>query len=358
MVSRRVGVAQLSFWFVHAEEFCHRAIMTPGVDLVATWDGDVTRGRSHSARFGVRFEPDLDRLLARDDIDAVSICAEPFRHPELAEAAAAAGKHILIEKPMAGSVEGARRIVAAQERFGVQIMPAYNLRYHPLAQYVKSVIDSGSIGEIVRVRRLHGHYFEAESASFNPKKMAADWGNPFEERRDSLFFAGSHVALWYVWMFGVPSSVSCVRYNVIRGLPVEDNTTAILNYQQRFTGVMEVSETLISQQMVSEIYGTEGVVILRRGNLPSTRVRDSSRSPILLFDRKTETWRAPALPPHFLRHESRYNSAGVFLDALLHGDHLPDGAVSGLDSIAILQAAEVASRERREVALAEVLSGA
>lgn len=358
MVSRRLGVAQLSFWFVHAEEFCHRALMTPGVDLVAGWDADATRGRDHSARYGIRFEPDLDRLLARDDIDAVSICAEPFRHPELAEAAAAAGKHILIEKPIAGSIEGARRIVAAQERHGVQVMPAYNLRYNPLAQYVKSVVDSGSLGRIVRVRRLHGHYLEAENASFDPEKMAAHWRNPFDERRDSLFFVGSHVALWYVWMFGMPSSVSCVRHNVIRGLPVEDNATAILNYDQQFTGVMEVSETLISQQVVSEIYGTEGVVILRRGNLPSTRVRDSSRSPILLFDRKTETWRVPALPPHFLRHESRYNSAGVFLDALLHGDPLPDGPLSGLDSIAILQAAEVASRERREVALAEVFSGA
>jgi predicted dehydrogenase len=355
MASRRVGVAQLSFWFVHAEEFCHRAQLTPGVEFVAAWDNDEARGRDHSAAHGVRFEPDLERLLARDDIDAVSICAEPFRHPELVEAAAAAGKHILIEKPMAGSVEGARRIVAAQQRHGVQIMPAYNLRYHPLAQYVKSVVEDGSLGEIVRVRRLHGHYFEAEDAAFKAGTMAADWSDPIAEHRDSLFFAGSHVALWYAWMFGVPSSVSCMRHNVIRGLPVEDNATAILNYQGRFTGVMEVSETLIAQQAVSEIYGTDGVLIQRRGNLPSTRVRDSSRSPILLFDRKTDTWRAPSLPPHFLRHESKYNSVGVFLDALLHDEPVPDGPASGLDSIAILQAAEVASKERREVELAEVL---
>lgn len=356
MTNRRIGVAQLSYWFVHAEEFCHRALTTPGVELVAAWDSDEPRGRGHSAAYGVTFDHDLERLLRRDDIQAVSICAEPFRQPALVEAAAAAGKHVLIEKPMAGSVDGAKRIVAAQERYGVQVMPAYNLRYHPLAAVVKSIVDDGMLGDIVRVRRLHGHYFEAEDAQFDAAKFSADWGDPVEEHRDSLFFAGSHVALWYTWMFGLPSSISCMRYNVIPGLPVEDNSTALLNYQDRFTGVMEVSETLIAQQAVSEIYGTDGVVIQRRGNLPSTRVRDSSRSPVLIFDRKKNEWRAPALPPHFLRHESEYNSVGVFFNALLRDEPVPDGPVSGLNSIAILQAAETAAKERREVELSEVLS--
>lgn len=355
MSSRRLGVAQLSFWFVHAEEFCHRALLTPGVDLIGAWDSDIDRGERRCRAHGIPFEPDLTRLLERPDLDAVSICAEPFRHPELVEAVAEAGKQILIEKPMASSVDGARRIVDAAKRHGVGVMPAYNLRYHPMSAILKATVDSGELGELVRVRRLHGHFLEFETAGFRAGEIAADWVNPVLERRDSLFFAGSHVALWYEWMFGMPTSVSCMRFNVVRDLPVEDNTTAMLNFDNRFIGVMEISETLIAQQSVTEIYGTDGVIVQRRGNLPSTRVRDEGRSPIMIFDRRRNEWRAPAVPSQFLRHEDGYSSAGVFLSSLLADKPFPDGPESGLRSIAILAAAELSSQQHREVGLDEVL---
>lgn len=200
-------VAQLSFWFVHADQFCAQALATPNVELVGVWDNDREPGERKAAEIGVPFEPDRDRLLARPDLNAVSLCAEPFHNPELVEATAQAGKHILIKKPMAADLEGAARIVGAVERHGVHLMPAFNLRYHPVSLKLKELVETGAVGLIGRVRRLHGHSALYERGGFEYQGIAraGRWGDPVAERRDSLFFAGSHGALWFQWMFGVLS---------------------------------------------------------------------------------------------------------------------------------------------------------
>lgn len=352
-MSRPLRVAQLSFWFIHAEEFCRLALQTPDVELVGVWDSDAKRGAERASGLGVPFEPDLDRLLGRDDLDAVSLCAEPFRQPELAEAAAQAGKHMLIEKPLAEDLEGAARIVRAVERYGVQAMPAYNLRFHPVSEYVKGLVDGGSLGRIARVRRLHGHSLAFERGDFQGSRIrhVMGWGDPRRDHRTSLLFAGSHSALWYQWMFGSPVSVQCSVTSVTREWPVEDNAVALLRYPDGMIGILETSETMLAQEAVVEIYGTEGVVIQLRGNLPSTRVWNADAAPLMVFRRQREEWEFPVLPPEFLRHEPRYSSVGQFFQALRSGGPVPTDVYDGYDSIAILVAAEKAAARGREVAV-------
>lgn len=344
-------VAQLSFWFVHAEQFCQLARTTPGVELVTVWDSDVDRGERQASRFGVPFEPDLDRLLASDDIDAVSLCAEPFRHPGLVEAAAAAGKHLLIEKPLAADLDGAARIVRAVENAGVQAMPAYNLRFHPVSLAAKSVVDTGQLGRLARVRRLHGHSLAYERGDFDGRRIPAvlRWGDPVAERRDSLFFSGTHAALWFQWMFGVPRSVQCMTGTAIEGLAVEDNSVVVMRYDDGLLATMESSETMLAQQTVAEVYGTEGVLVQTAGNLPSTRVWNHDSTPLRIFRRQTGEWTIPALPPQFLRHELAYSSPGQFFMALLQRRPVPTTVRDGYDSLAILVAAEEAARRGTEV---------
>lgn len=353
-MGQALGIAQLSFWFAHAFDVCTKAQQTPGVELVACWDSDIERGRHHAASYGVDFEKDLDRLLRREDVHAVSLCAEPFRHPDLAERAAAAGKHVFVEKPMASDVAGARRIAAAAERHGIQVMPAYNLRHNPVSYRMKELVDVGAIGDVTRVRRLHGHYHEVEEAGLDTGRLLEKWGDPVAEHRDSLFFAGSHTALWFEWMFGLPQSVQCMRHTGLAGLPIEDNSTTLWRYDG-FVGVMECSELLPAQPIVTEIYGTRGVLVQLRGNLPSTRVDGPARTPLRLFRSETEEWEVPDLPPQFLRHEPAYTSPGLFFDALLNDRPVPNTVSSGVNSIAMLVAAERAAAEGREVDIDEVL---
>jgi predicted dehydrogenase len=259
---------------------------------------------------------------------------------------------MLIEKPIAADLDGAARIVRAVRESGVRAMPAYNLRHNPVSLAVKDLVDGGGLGRIARVRRLHGHALY-EFLDFDGTRVHAafGWKDPETERWQSLFFAGAHAALWFQWMFGSPESVQCMTTTVTRDLEAEDNATVVLRYADGFIGTIETSETLLTQGAVVEIYGTDGVLIQRRGNLPSTRVMNSDVTPLWLFDRKRNSWSIPALPPHFLRHELPYSSAGQFLQALLEDADVPTNVVDGFDALAILIAAEVAAAERRETAV-------
>src|SRR5262249_25580599 len=151
---------------------------------------------------------------------------------------------------------------------------------------------------------------------------------------------GAHAALWFHWMFGSPQSVQCMTSTITEGLPVEDNATILLRYSDGLIGAIETSETLLAQEIVLEIFGTEGVLVQHRGSLPSTRVTNSDPTPLRIFDRKANQWTIPSLPPHFLRHELDYSSAGQFLQVLLDGVDVPTTVVDGFDALAILSAAE------------------
>ena len=95
---------------------------------------------------------DLDEMLRKADIDAVDICTRHDLHAPQAIAAAQAGKHVLVEKAMANSVQECRDMIDAAERAGVTLMVAQHLRYSKHAAAAKRFIDKGGLGQIEAVR--------------------------------------------------------------------------------------------------------------------------------------------------------------------------------------------------------------
>ena len=97
-------------------------------------------------------ETDWKALIARDDIDAIDICAPNNMHAEIAIAAAAAGKMILCEKPLARTLDEAVLMVKAIEKAGVKNTVWYNYRRVPAVTLAKQIIDSGKLGKIFHYR--------------------------------------------------------------------------------------------------------------------------------------------------------------------------------------------------------------
>ena len=95
---------------------------------------------------------DLDTMLREADIDAVDLCHRHDLHAPHAIAAAEAGKHVIVEKPMANSVQDCREMVEAADKSGVTLMVAQHLRYMRTAAAAKRLIEDGKLGEIEAVR--------------------------------------------------------------------------------------------------------------------------------------------------------------------------------------------------------------
>lgn len=94
-------------------------------------------------------------LLERDDIDIIDICTPNFLHPEIAIAAAKAGKHVICEKPLANSLKEAKAMLKAVEDAGVKHMCGFSYRFAPAIQSIKNMIDKNELGEIFHFRAAY-----------------------------------------------------------------------------------------------------------------------------------------------------------------------------------------------------------
>jgi predicted dehydrogenase len=126
--------------------------------LVAVADRDVTRAetiaRVHDAGL---WTANYVELLDRQTLNAVIIALPHHLHAEVAIAAAEAGLHVLIEKPLASTLADADAMIAAAEKAGVQLMVAENVRYDPLYLKVVELIQAGEIGDVFLLRLIREH---------------------------------------------------------------------------------------------------------------------------------------------------------------------------------------------------------
>jgi predicted dehydrogenase len=125
----------------------------PAARVVALAEVSPVRGREAADRFNI---PDLVAdyrpLLARADIDAVSIALPNWLHAEVALAALRAGKHVMLDKPMATNARDAARLVAAAKKGGRLLMVGQNIRFTPEVQTAKQLVTNGVLGEVYHAK--------------------------------------------------------------------------------------------------------------------------------------------------------------------------------------------------------------
>ncbi len=134
-------VAILSSWHVHADGYAKEFTAQSGVTLTAMWDELPKRGIEFAAKYGMDFVPDLDVLLARDDVDAVCVTTPTNLHKDVIIKAAKAGKHIFTEKVLAFTTGECAEIVRAVKEAGVKFCISFPHRTMPRNLFAKQVMD-------------------------------------------------------------------------------------------------------------------------------------------------------------------------------------------------------------------------
>ena len=212
----------------------------PNADLVAVWGG--RRAPALAEEFGVEADASLDALLGRPEIEAVVITSPHRAHLPQALAAAAAGKHVYIEKPMAVSVAECDAIIDACATAGVQLTVNFVTRFRDAPLAMKRLVDDGRIGEI-RMIQMRGAWTsflledivdEATGRVIIPKKSWAfdpaegsqflDWG--VHETDAVRWLTGSEAVLAYAdyRTYGTPPPIdlsAMVQYRMANGVMVQ-----------------------------------------------------------------------------------------------------------------------------------------
>jgi predicted dehydrogenase len=133
-------------------------------DLVGVYNPDKEHAKAFLQRTGCPavIHKDCDELLKRNDVDAVIIASPNAAHGAQAVAAAEAGKHIYLEKPMAITLEDCRKIVAAVKKAGVICDMGYHRRLNPLVQHAKSLLADGTLGDLVLAESDYFHHIPGD----------------------------------------------------------------------------------------------------------------------------------------------------------------------------------------------------
>ena len=148
MVMRKIGIGMINFDHMHARSYAGCFKQIGNCRLVGVADPDEKRGHQMAQAFSTQFMSP-DDLLGDESVDAVCICSANSKHMDDVLAAAAAGKNVMVEKPIATTVREAKRIISKCRREGVLLQVAFVMRYSPIVAEVKKAIDSGSVGEIL-----------------------------------------------------------------------------------------------------------------------------------------------------------------------------------------------------------------
>ncbi|MDE3085801.1 MAG: Gfo/Idh/MocA family oxidoreductase [Acidobacteriota bacterium] len=322
----------------------------PGCDVVALCDAKVERARELAKTWGVpKVYGSLDDLLADDGIDAVEILTPTFLHAEHVVAAARAGKHVSCQKPIANSVEEARRMVRACADAGVTFRVTENCCYYPPLERARQLVADGAIGTptVIRVKTVVGHTESEFQASVDPEGYI--WR--FDERSPGghLFDDVMHKYAMAMWLVG--EDVTSVQAVVRKGrLFFEAPMVALLEYARHdLLGIMEVEHApgmfiesdWFGADEFFEIQGTDGFVWVTR---LSGRLHDL---PPLVLRSGRETRVESDLDDRY--EVSFARAAAGFVDGLLSGTQPDLSPTAALKTLQLAFAVYLASNEHRPV---------
>ena len=349
----RVGVIGCGAGLFHLEGYAE----DPRADVVALAGLDTDRCHQLASRFAIpHVYRDYSELLAHPDIDAVSIAVPNHLHLPVALAALEAGKHVLVEKPLARNVDEGERMVDAARRAGKTLSIAFNRRSRHDVALVRQEVARGALG---RVYHTKAYWFRRSGIPglgswFTNKEQAG--GGP-------LIDLGVHVLDMALWTMGNPTvrSVSAAayaelgprgtgqwqggRFTITPNVPyeVEDYATALLRLDGGATLQLDVSWAAYTGH-TDEF----GLALLGSHGGAEIHVKDYAQTGTLRFFGEIDG--VPTVTePRLIPSHGHAQITSQFVDSILTGSPPNPSGDEGLDRVRLIDAVYRSADEGREI---------
>lgn len=294
---------------------------------------DASRGAKYANEHGIAVsETDLDKLLARSDIDAVYISTTNEKHFAQAMKAIAAGKHVLCEKPLAMTLADARTMVEAAQHAGLVFATNHHLRNAGSHLKIRELIESGRIGEVQAVRVAHAVFLPENLHGWRIDNAAAGGGvipDIVVHDADTVrFHLGED-----------PQEVVAIERIDSLGRGVEDSVMSV--WQMPSGALVETHEgfTIRHAGTSFEVHGTEGSVFARnvmtQQPVGEIVLRKGNRAEQISFD----------------DHSLYVRAVGKFVDAVNGKGEPAATGIDGIRSLAVALAVKEAATSGRRVAV-------
>lgn len=324
----------------------YQACAADGVRIIACSDINPETARKAADAFEVpHVFTDYAQMLAMDEIDAVSVCTPNYLHLQPTIDALEAGKHVLVEKPLAMNAAEGKAMVEAARRSGKKFQVGFMTRFQSGAQALKRFIDAGDMGDI---------YFARAQAM--RRRGIPGWGVFTQKDKQGggpLIDIGVHILDLTLWLMGHPKPTFCsgqtyAKFGHREGLvgllgqwdptifTVEDFAVGLVRFENGATLVLESSFCANQEQrdhFNTELFGTEG---------------GCNYNPVKMFFEKHQTLidATPAYLPQVKAHEAEVKA---FVRAILDDTPVAVTGEEALMTTQIIDAIYASTEKGREV---------
>jgi UDP-N-acetyl-2-amino-2-deoxyglucuronate dehydrogenase len=333
---------------VIAETHAAAIAAVPGARLVAVTDVAPERAARFAGGHGCAAEPGLDALLARDDIDVVSVCVPSGLHAEVGIQAATAGKHLVVEKPIDVSLAAADRLIEAADAAGVAMTVISQHRFDTGLVELRGLIDDGALGRLVlgeastKWYRSQGYY------------DSGAWRGTWALDGGSLMNQGIHYVDLLRWTMGPVTEVSAVCATQGHQVEVEDTALAVVRFSSGAVGTIASSTAVFpgfAQRL--EVSGTGGTVVVEDGEIVYRALTSGSPGPRLPGTQLARPTAGPGAAANAAALDVASHAAQIadLLTAVEQGREPSVTGRSGRDALEVVCAVYESAREGRPVVL-------
>jgi predicted dehydrogenase len=299
----------------HVSGYHHAAVQAcahRGARLVAVATRDPSNDTAIRSRYGV---PGLTftQVCNHPQVDVVAICSPSGMHAEQAVAAARAGKHLIVEKPMAVSMAAADRMVAASADTRRLLAVAFQRRTQPLFRCLKTLVADGALGDPLMASLALPYQRSARYFA------AAPWrGTWAQDGGGVLMNQGIHLVDLLVWLWGEPVAAGAMAATRHQQIEAEDTAAAVLRFPNGALATLTAT-TAVSPGFAHrlELFGTKGGVQIEGDRVVACRLAaGDGMARFAMPEAATSPWREGEKAAG---HIALYHN---FLDALRKGTPL------------------------------------
>jgi len=316
----------------------------PNAHLVAVTDVRPDAAGAFAAEHGCAAEPDLAALLAREDVEVVSVCVPSGLHAEVGIQAAAAGKHLVVEKPIEVTLAAADRLIKAADAAGVELTVISQHRFDAGLVELRLLLDGGALGDLV--------LGEARTKWYRTQQYydSGAWRGTRAFDGGALLNQGVHYVDLLRWCMGPVAEVTAVTATSTHQMEAEDTALALLRFTSGALGTIIASTAVypgFPQQL--ELTGTNGTVIVEDGAIVRAELLDGGGRGA----GRTRDTVAPSEAANPALSDAASHAAQIadLLSAIEHGRAPLVSAASARDALEIVCAVYESARDGRPVVL-------
>jgi len=257
---KRITLAFVGVAHIHTPEYIRLAKSRSDVRVKSVWNHDSARAATRAKELNARVVADVKEVWSDPEINAVVICSETNRHHELVLAAAKAGKHLFVEKPLGITAKASIEMAEAIEKANLLFTTGYFMRANPMHLYVKDQIAKGHFGKITRARGSNCHSGSLEGWFDTEWRWMAD---PKISGVGAFGDLGTHKLDILMWLLGDIEAVTADLKSVTgRYGSCDESGEALIQFKSGVIGTLAAGWVDIEDPVQLLISGTEGHAVV------------------------------------------------------------------------------------------------